>query len=246
MFPYLLLGIIQGLTEFLPISSSGHLILARTLLDFELVDPAYNVFVQGGTIFSLLFYFRRDLLRLSLTELRLLFLATLPATMVGLFLLPSLDSIFSNLWGVALGFSLTTVFLLFSRLASAKHQLTSSSALLIGLAQACALLPGLSRSASTITAGLLLGLPSTLAFRFSFFLSLPTVAGASFLSSRSLTWDPSLFPSYLLGFFIAALVGYFSLMLLENLLSRGRFAAFAPYTTLLAILSFFLALTSSY
>ena len=112
----------------------------------------------------------------------------------------------------------------------------------IGLSQALAILPGLSRSGSTITTSLLLGITPLEAFNFSFLLSIPTIAGASLLSVRSLSWDPTFAPLYLLGFFTASITGYLSLVFLNRLVKRGQFYFFAPYTALLAVLSLVLAL----
>ncbi len=244
MLDYIVLGVVQGLTEFLPISSSGHLILARALLGFEQIDPAFNVFVQGGTVISVLIFFRKRLAKLTWKYLRLIIIASLPAAVIGIFLSNQIDTIFSSYWGVTLGFALTTIIISLSRY----HQkqttpLNQKNSLKIGLSQALAILPGLSRSGTTITASLLLGISSSEAFAFSFLLSIPTIAGASLLSTTSIIWESSLVPSYFVGFFTASLAGYLSLVLLAKLIKRGKFYLFAPYTAALTLLSLYLTVS---
>lgn len=244
MLAHIVLGVVQGLTEFLPVSSSGHLVLARELFGYTSVDPAYNVFVQGGTVLSVLLFFRTRLLGLTRDYLKLLVLASLPAAVLGIFLSGFINTIFSSLWGVTLGFALTTLVVILSRYPYTKsHLLNTKYSLLIGLSQALAILPGLSRSGSTITAGLLLGIPASEAFNFSFLLSIPVIAGASLLSLRSLTLDSALIGSYLLGFLTATITGYYSLVLLSRLIKRGQFYLFAPYTALLTLISLLLAIS---
>lgn len=245
MLAHLILGLVQGLTEFLPISSSGHLVLAQELFGFSQVDPAFNVFVQGGTVLSVLLFFRNRLKSLTKPYLKLILIASLPAALAGILLSGFIDSLFSSLWGASLGFALTTIVVSFSRIPrhTEGKMLNAKSALLIGLSQAVAILPGFSRSGSTITTSLRLGISSVEAFNFSFLLSIPVIAGASLLSLRSLTWDSSLSTSYLLGFIAAALTGYWSLVMLAKLVSRGRFYLFAPYTAFLTLLSLYLVLS---
>lgn len=247
MFPAIVLGIVQGLTEFLPISSSGHLVLAQYLFGFRELDPSFNVFVQGGTVLSVLLYFRHTLPQLKLLDLKHLLVASLPAALAGILLSNYLDQLFSSLAGITLGFAFTTLVVWFSRfLTNNSHtdKLTITSSFKIGLAQAAAILPGFSRSGSTITASLALGIAPLAAFNFSFLLSIPTITGAALLSIPEITWTPALTSAYLAGFFTAALTGYYSLVLLAKLMKQGKFYLFAPYTALLTLLSLALVLTS--
>lgn len=244
MFDYIILGIVQGLTEFLPVSSSGHLVLANYLFGFENIDPAFSIFVQGGTVISVLIYFRKKILHLSTEYAKLILIASIPAAIVGLFLSDYIDYIFTSLWGITLGFAITTIVVLLSRRRPThRSPLAISHSLIIGLAQATAILPGLSRSGSTITASLMLGISSAEAFAFSFLLSIPTIAGASLLSLRSITWNSSLFSGYLVGFVAATVTGYISLTLLAKLIKKGKFYQFAPYTTFLTLFSLLLAIS---
>lgn len=243
MFSSIVLGIVQGLTEFLPISSSGHLVLAQHLFHFNNLDPAFNVFVQGGTVLSVLVYFRKRLLKLDYTYLKELVVATLPAAILGLLLSDYVDTLFSSLTGAALGFVLTTIVVYLSRYQrNLFNSLNLKQALIIGFAQALAILPGLTRSGTTITSALLLGITPAIAFEFSFLLSIPTIAGATILGAREMVWTPTQTPLYFAGFFTAAIVGYFSLVLLAKLVKKGKFSLFAPYTSVLALLTLYLVL----
>ncbi|MFH2019111.1 MAG: undecaprenyl-diphosphate phosphatase [bacterium] len=244
MFQAIILGLVQGLTEFLPISSSGHLVLAQHLFGFNQIDPAFDVFVQGGTVISVLIYFRHQLLHLTRRYLSLLLIASLPAAIIGLLLGNYIDAIFSSLFGVALGFFLTTLLVWSTKhLPQDTNKLATKNVLKIGFAQACAILPGLSRSGTTITIALFLGISPSDAFNFSFLLSIPVVAGASLLSIRHLTWDTGLTNAYIIGFLIATISGYFSLLALAKLMKKGKFYLFAPYTFLLSVISLILALS---
>lgn len=243
MFDAIVQGLIQGLTEFLPVSSSGHLVLAQHLFGFSDLDPAFNVFVQGGTVISVLFYYRTRLISLTKKYFWLLILATIPAGLAGVVLGDYVDQLFSSLSGAALGFFLTTIVVwLTKHLDSNKlAKLDHKVAIKVGLAQAFAILPGLSRSGTTITAGLASGLNSEESFDFSFLMSVPIIAGAAALGSRHIVWDVSMTPSYLVGFLVASIVGYFTLSLLAKIMKQGKFYNFAPYTLFLGIISLYLS-----
>ncbi|KKU88841.1 MAG: Undecaprenyl-diphosphatase [Microgenomates group bacterium GW2011_GWF2_47_9] len=243
MFQTIILGVVQGLTEFLPISSSGHLVLFHSLFGFKNVDPAFDVFVQGGTVLSVLIFFRRKILALSSRDLLLLFIATLPAGIVGLLVSPYIDSLFTSLSGVTLGFFLTTAVVWSSKYVKALSKVLSPrKSFLIGVSQAFAILPGLSRSGTTIATSLLLGIKPEVAFTFSFLLSIPTVMGASILGAKDLVWDETMTLNYLAGFLAATITGYFALVLLAKIVKKGEFYKFAPYTFTLGLLSLLIVL----
>lgn len=237
-------GFIQGLTEFLPVSSSGHLVLAQHLFRFDALDPAFNVFVQGGTIVSLLAYYAPRLNKIKLTPqyIGLLVLATIPAAIAGVVLEDKIDTLFSGLDGLAVGFFLTTICVGVTYWVRPKAEtLTLRTAVLIGLAQAVAILPSLSRSGATIGVALMLGVTSSAAFDFSFLLSVPVMVGSTVLSIRHLTWTPDNTAVYLVGFSVAAVTGYLTLMGLSRVMRQGKFYLFAPYTAFLALVSWILA-----
>jgi len=232
-------GLIQGLTEFLPVSSSGHLVLSQQLFNFKELDPAFNVFVQGGTVFSVLLFYWSRLITLTKKYFLQLVLTILPVGVVGVLLGDYIDSLFSSTLYIAFGFLITSIIVWVSRYGTRKGEgITPKQALIVGLAQIIALVPGISRSGTTITAGLLAGIDSDEAFDLSFLSSIPTVAGAAILSTRHISWDQSMTNSYIVGFIIAAVVGYFCLHLLARMMRRGHFYFFAPYTLILSLVSF--------
>lgn len=236
-------GLIQGLTEFLPVSSSGHLVLAQSLFGFQDLDPSYNVVVQGGTVFSVLFFYGKRIIVLTQKYFLPLILASIPAALIGLYLAPYTDTLFSSLTGASLGFFLTTILLFASKYAPlGAPPVSGRQALFIGFAQALALLPGLSRSGTTIVAALYSKISPREAFDFSFLLSVPIVGGAALLGATQITWESQLIPSYFLGLSVAAIAGYFALKFLTRVVAEGKLYFFAPYTALLAVLTFYLSL----
>ena len=252
MFESILLGILQGLTEFLPVSSSGHLVLAQQLLTgFDGPAAAFDVLLHGGTLAAVFLYFRQDLLqiardstRLSEGGLRLPFLlvaGSIPAGIVGVFMSDMITPLFSSPRVAASGLVITGLILLAAwKLVGAGRlslaNLTVPGVLLIGLAQAFAIVPGISRSGATIVAGMFLGLEGREAARFSFLLSIPAVAGALLLESGVL-FEGGLPLAYLAGAVFAALVGWASIAFLMKLLGRGILAPFGVYCLALGVLS---------
>ena len=231
------MAIVQGIAEFLPISSSGHLALLGSLFGF---DPETNlsleIVLHAGTLAAivvfyfreLLTFFRRDRWPLALK----IVVGSIPAGIVGIALkkLGLDEMVASNLWIIAAGFLTTATVLLFSERQTRKlppdsgtdlPQMSFREALLIGCAQAVAILPGISRSGSTIASGLFLKLRPAAAAEFSFLLAIPAIGGAAFLHLP--------LPVLAGGFAISAVVGYVSLALLLKLLKRGRLAFFSWY-----------------
>lgn len=239
----LILGIIQGFTEFLPISSSGHLVLSQHFLGIDLPGNAFEVTVHLGTLFSVLVVFRSDIRSLIMTPkepktrryLLTLLTATLPAAVVGIVFRESLTRAFDQVGLVILALMLTGIILVSTRwLAIAPRPLTLLAGLVVGLAQAVAIIPGISRSGITITAGLVMGLSAVQAARFSFLLALPAIAGAALFSVLQL---PGGFPSgpvMAVGLTSSFLMGVLALKWLLGVLQSGRFYWFGIYCLALA------------
>lgn len=189
-----ILGIAQGLTEFLPVSSSGHLVLLHDAFGLEKGGLAFDVALHIGTLLALVIFFHNDLIRLfkslirqdSDTHLaRMVALATVPAVIAGVLLQSAAESSFRSSRLVALNLMLFGIIMLLAeryaarkRRQSSLQQTTRNQALAVGLAQAAAIIPGISRSGSTITAGLFAGLDRVAATRFSFLLAMPITLGA--------------------------------------------------------------------
>lgn len=197
LFEGIILGVVQGLTEFLPISSSGHLILAREVLGLQIAEGlAVDAVLQLATALAVLVYFRRDFGRLLATFWRLLYapqtaeqsqkilllalvVGTLPAVAFGLLLEEYMETAFRSALLVAASLLIgSALFIIAERLSHRDEPVTVRRGLMIGLFQSLALIPGLSRSGMTIAGGLLLGLSREAAARFGFLLSLPIIAGS--------------------------------------------------------------------
>ena len=197
ILPVAVLGALQGATEFLPVSSSGHLVLWEHLLGTRGPGLTLEVGLHLGTLVAVLWYYGRDLvatIRAGHGWIWYLALASLPAGVAGLTLRPVISGLFTSLPATALAWCVSgTVLLWVSRRPPGKQPLaalTAADAWWIGLAQACALVPGISRSGATIVAGLLCGLEPEEAMRFGFLLSVPAVGGAVALHAGALAAGP--------------------------------------------------------
>lgn len=243
----ILLGIVQGLTEFLPVSSSGHLVLAQELLQAHLGKGIlFEVAVHIATLFAILIFYRQRVTKLvygtltgqrnSLEYAGKLIVGTLPAIAVALLFRSWIEEQFDSLLGVGICLILTG-FIVFSTRFTNKHtgmeEPTWKAALLIGCVQAFAILPGISRSGSTVAAGLALGLHPLAAAEFSFMLGMIAMAGAGVLMLPELTSvDTELMNTILFGALAALLSGLLALAAFVWLLRTQRFFIFAWYAWL--------------
>lgn len=268
LFKALVLGLVQGLTEFLPVSSSGHLVLAQHL--FGLKEPLlfFDIGLHVATVLAVIVFVRRELAgmirvigttpwldRAGLARawreepfLRLLILVVLgclPTAFIGLVFRHPLTALFNSTRAVGWALLATGCLLLLSRFflkgRIGYDGLGPGRALVLGAVQGLAIIPGLSRSGVTITSGLFLGLERETAARFSFLLYLPAVGGALILELAKPSGGlPEALP-LLLGGAAAALSGYLALVVLVKILVRGRFHYFAPYCWLVGLLTLILA-----
>ena len=176
LFEAVFLGLIQGLTEFLPISSSGHLVIGQKLLGFEYPPVLFVILVHCGTLFAIIFYFNKRIIVFykSYNNLRLIFIGSLPAVLIGLFLNDYLEALFDSLIVVGLCFFITAGLLFLTNFVKKANKdfskIDGITSFKIGCLQALAILPGVSRSGSTISAGPWHGLKKETAFAFSFYL----------------------------------------------------------------------------
>jgi len=252
----ILLGILQGLTEFLPISSSGHLVIAQRLLGLRGPELAFDLLLHLGTVLAILVFLRVEISgmlgalfrRSSLVELPawgardilLVLVSSVPTAAIGFALRDTVETGFT-LRGVGWAYLALTFLLLMSNLRF-RHKFDPErisvwDAVAIGVAQGVAVLPGLSRSGATISVALMLGIGASRSAKFSFLISLPAILGASLLTLyRGVSALPPVLPSAA-GFFFALVTGYLSLLLVERLVTRGMLLRFAPYTLLLAAAS---------
>jgi len=256
-FYAIFLGLLQGVTEFLPISSSGHLALVEFFLGIEEAGLAFDVALHLGTLVGVLIYFRRDLFMMftavfnprklgeeSGTHRQLAWficLGTIPAVIAGYFLKDAAETVFRSPFFIAATLAGAGLLLLYADRAG-KHLRDMKSiglvdALLIGLFQALALMPGVSRSGITMTAGLMRGLNRMAAARFSFLLSVPVIFGAGVYNLPDIIRQgsaPGQLGFYFAGFITAAISGYLVIAFLLRFIQSHSFAVFAYYRFLLA------------
>jgi len=257
-FQALLLGILQGLTEFLPISSSAHLILLPWFFHWNnpLLDSLpFDVALHAGTLLAILWYFWRDWLELIGGFFRILIkreargfqerlilyilLATIPAGIAGFSLEKTIESSFRNPFLITLPLVLVSFLMIYAerrnRLSRTLEAISLKDAMVIGVAQAVALLPGVSRSGITITTGLLQGYRREAATRFSFLLSTPAIAGATLLQTRHLlSAGQNDWFLIAVGFVSSAVVGYLAIAFLMRYLRVHTLNLFAGYRLILA------------
>jgi undecaprenyl-diphosphatase len=238
IFSVLVLALVQGLTEFLPVSSKTHLLFARYFLETERVDLFFDIMLHAGSLLAIFVYYRKAwavLLRERRKELLLLFLGSIPLVVAGLLLRKHLKPAYGNLT-LASGMLLVTAAWLFlsERLGKERHGLLEAplwKILLVGLAQACAVFPGISRSGSTIGAGYLVGLKRDESVRFSFFLGSVGILGALVLLGKDAVESkaPVEVLPIVIGIAVTFAVSLAAIKVVEKLSVRGRFSWFALY-----------------
>jgi undecaprenyl-diphosphatase len=246
----LFLGIVQGLTEFLPVSSSGHLAAAQIFLDLP-NDLLLAVLLHFATLAAVIIFFWKDLWALKLKQWMWIAAATVPVGIIGIIAGDLIESGGNYLWFVAIAFLVTGIFNLISQKLLTKINADSLSwptplkIMIIGCAQAVALIPGISRSGTTVMAGLATGLEREAAFRFSFFLLIPATLGAVGLESIKLLEQPRQDVSIVVivaGMIAAFVTGFASLRLLQVMIRQARFAIFGYYSLLLGMMLLVIAL----
>ena len=243
----IILAILQGLTEFLPISSSGHLVIGQRLLNINLPGNAFEVVLHLGTLMSVLTVFRGEIKAIifNLSDssnqyyIFALVFGTIPALLVGLLLRDSISLIFDDIRFVSLSLICTGIMLITSKFIVKRNvKLTLFIGLLIGLAQAAAIIPGISRSGATICMGILMGLSAPKAARFSFLLSIPVIIGAGLITAINIKTIPFGFDIVLLGIFFSYLVGWISLKWLLTILNSGKLYWFGVYCLIIGLFVF--------
>lgn len=247
------LGAVQGITEFLPISSSGHLVIFQKIFDFSQAPVAFDTLIHFGTLIALLIFFRNYFKRI-ITDPRLLFLlflGTIPIVIVGFLLREEIHAIFNSLFLVGISF-LVTAAILFSTFFWEKkqkkgnsknlRQITSKNSVIIGLFQALSILPGVSRSGSTIGAGLIQDIEKEDAFNFSFFLGIIAILGATIIQLPEISsFNSGELVNGILGFVCSVVVGFVSLKALKKVVIGGKFYYFGFYCLVLGIICLLVA-----
>jgi undecaprenyl-diphosphatase len=260
----IIIGVVQGLTEFLPVSSSGHLVIFGDILGLNHEGIALEVFVHFGTLIAVFACFYKDILKLikelpklishTLNKLPneteaeqyrsmsvYIVISAIPAGIIGVFFKDYLEVFYHNLYVVFTCLIITGFILLslrWSKKRPKKNFMNAKDSILIGLGQAMAILPGISRSGTTISIGEALGLKSELAAKFSFLMSIPVIAGATILEVKDLIKEQisiSEIMLYGLAMFSAAISGFFAIKFLMELIRKQRMEYFAYYCFAVAI-----------
>lgn len=239
-----ILGVVQGFSEFLPISSSGHLVIVQNLLGVNEGAVVFDIFVHFATLLAVLFYFRKVLLSITKKELVSIVIASIPAGIVGLFLEDLVTEVFGSLFLVGI-FLMITGGLNFITEYNLKKQKTGKTevgikeALLIGIAQAVAILPGISRSGSTVSMSSMQQIDRKVAFRFSFLMVVPVIFGANFIHLiRFIDGEPLTVPFSILlfGGLLAFLSGILSLKIFEYVIAKAKMGIFGIYCITVGLL----------
>lgn len=260
----IILGIVQGLTEFLPISSSGHLVLFQNLLGFKEPELLLDCALHLGTLLALCIYLRSDLKSILIetkkyttgffrirgikkpirenphTSIALMVLiGTLPTLLIAMLFRSAIENLFGSLSAVGFTLVVTGLILAMTKLIpedySRREEVAILVALAVGAAQGLALIPGISRSGATIVCGLVCGLRRELAARFSFLLAIPAIIGATVVQLNAEAVGRVGLLSLTLGFVFAALVGLIALKILMGMVRKGKLFWFAPYCCALGL-----------
>lgn len=268
------LGIVQGITEFLPVSSDGHLTLFQHLFGMKEHHLFFDLCLHMGTLLALFVYFRKELYNLTIDVLAgtlelcqghswgdvtfknpqlkffiLICIATIPTGLMGVYGNDFFKNLFSSLIATGLGFWITTLLVWSTQFSKegtkTLDQMNVFHALVIGIFQGFSIAPGLSRSGSTISMALFLGIERPLAARFSFIMSIPAILGATLLEFRHAMNGGEAMPPVLTvvcGTAAAAIVGYFAIRFLVQVLSHGNFHRFSYYTLFIGAVTLFTSL----
>jgi undecaprenyl-diphosphatase len=243
----IILSIVQGITEFLPISSSGHLAIFQIFWQLPDAPIAFNALLHFGTLGAILAIFHQEIKKILQKKnwklIKLIIIGTIPAAIFGFFFQSAIEAQFSSLKFISFSFLITASFLISTKIfkTTSEHleieNLSYFDALIIGIAQAAALFPGISRSGITISTGLLRKLKPEIAYKFSFLLAIPVILGAFILQIPGLIQQGhNNYLIYILGTLISFLTGIISLKILEKILKKGKLFWFSLYLIILSVL----------
>lgn len=248
-----LLGIVQGLTEFLPVSSSGHLVLLQQLFGIHQSTLTFDVAIHLGTLVAILIFFGTSLLKVTRKEWLLVGLGTIPAVIVGVVFKDQIEALFANDRFVGLELIISGFINFYAdrklnstssaaegqKTAEKKDQVSWRDSIMMGVAQAVAIIPGISRSGSTVATGLSLGISREQAFRFSFLLAIPALLGAGVLEGIDIlqtgTLDVSV-PVLAVGTVAALVSGVISLRVFKFVISKAKLDWFGWYCLILGLI----------
>lgn len=244
----IILGLVQGLTEFLPVSSSGHLIVMKKLFDIdqEKFGLTFDIALHFATLIAVMVVFWPDILALLKKPFQkttgLLIIATIPAALVGVFFDDYIETISQSGGFLGFAFIFTAILLFFSQRTKKKAKtidlMSYKDATVIGVFQGIAVMPGISRSGSTTSAGLLMGVEKESSLRFAFLMSIPIIMGSAVLGVKDIITEPAEveWAPLIAGMFAAGISGYFAVKFMLNFFKKRSLNIFAIYVGILGIL----------
>lgn len=248
LFQAIFLAIVQGLTEFLPVSSSGHLVLFQKIFGIDEPPVFFDILLHLGTLGAILFFFKNEIIDLIVNFRKrikiwfLIIIGSIPAVITGYFLNSKISEIFGSIELVGVMWIIFGLLLLSLKFVKNKtnkeklHEISFVDAFVVGLFQATALFPGISRSGSTVTGGLLKKLSPSNAFTFSFLLSIPAILGAVILKVKEIKMLDVNVGLCLLSMIIAGIIGFFILRVLKKILVSEKFYFFGIYCFVLGLI----------
>ena len=234
-------SIIQGLTEFLPISSSGHLIILKEILNINVKNLDFEIMLHLGTIFSVIIYYKQDIWSMvsqpkkNSNDIFLIVIGCIPISIIGFLSKDLIELYFNDISLLPYSFMLTAMFLFSTKYFNGKKNLTLKIVFIVGLFQILALLPGVSRSGITIASLLLLGVNQKDSVKFSFFMAIPLILGASLLSINFMKVSYLHLISIIISFFF----GWAAIYLTDSLLINKKYWLFSFYCIIISISTYF-------
>ncbi len=254
---YIILGIIQGFTEPIPVSSSGHLVIIKSLFNLDTLDLNFEILVNFGSLLAIVLFFRKDIINLikdffsylKTKELKyydnfkyclLIVVGTIPAGILGLIFKDTIESVLSGVKVVGLALLITALFLFLIRNIKGNkksNEITFKDALIVGLFQSIALFPGISRSGATLVGAMFLNFKRDVAFKFSFMLYIPISLATLFLGIPDIvSLDTNMIIYYIFGLIASFIVTYFSTKWFKDVVKNGKLIYFVGYCLIVGFL----------
>ncbi len=242
MIKYIFLGVVQGLTEFLPVSSSGHLVILQRILGINTNQVAISVILHLGTLLAIIIFFWTDILDLLRNPklLSLVFIVVVITGVIGVWGKTFFENLFNSVKVVGIAWLFTGLVLISTKKITRieRNKLKLKDAIILGLAQSLAIIPGVSRSGITISALFFRKIERKLAFTFSFLVSIPVILGAAVLEARKLEAIPNAEAVNLAaGFIFSFFIGLLSLVFLRSVISKAKFHYFGYYCFFMALVT---------
>jgi len=243
----IILGLIQGITEWLPISSSGHLVIYQEF--FNTGTPlVVDIMLHLATLIVIILVFYKEIFKIIQAALRFdfnsqygklgkyLLIGSVPTAIIGLAFEDIFEMMFSSLTAIGIALIINGLILFSTAKMNGKRRLGTVSAFFVGVAQGLAIVPGISRSGITISAGLFQGIERNTAATFSFLLSVPAIIGAALFKIKDLALPEIHTPSLIIGMVVSVIIGYVALKLLLKIVQKKKIHYFAPYCVILGFL----------